>query len=210
MKRTRLTPNTEEAFQIGVEAYVYFYPLVLMDITRRQMTNIEPGKAAGGGPKNNFSHVRTFPPADFKTVVRPNFDTLYSSCWLDLTDEPLILSAPDTAGRYYLLPILDMWTDVFAVPGKRTSGTAAGDWAVVPPGWKGDLPDGVAKIQSPTPYAWIIGRTQTNGPADYDAVHNIQDGYRITPLSQWGKHPTAVPFDADPSGLIRPRHRWTK
>lgn len=199
MKRTRLTPNTEEAFQIGVEAYVYFYPLVLMDITRRQMTNIEPGKAAGSGPKNNFSHVRTFPPADFKTVVRPNFDTLYSSCWLDLTDEPLILSAPDTAGRYYLLPILDMWTDVFAVPGKRTSGTAAGDWAVVPPGWKGDLPDGVAKIQSPTPYAWIIGRTQTNGPADYDAVHNIQDGYRITPLSQWGKHPTAVPFDADPS-----------
>jgi hypothetical protein len=192
------SPTAEEAHQIGIEAYVYFYPLVTMDVTRRVMTNVPPGLKSGAGPMNQFSHIRTFPTADFKDVVRPNFDTLYSSGWLDLTKEPAIVSAPDTAGRYYLLPMMDMWTDVFAAPGKRTSGTSASHFAVVPPGWQGRLPDMVQTIQSPTRYVWIIGRTQTNGPKDYEAVHKVQDGYRITPLSQWGKRPVSDTFKADP------------
>ena len=188
-----------EAHGIGVEAYIYFYPLVLMDLTRRQLTNIEAGKMLARGPMNTFSSLPAFPPADFKEVVRPNFDTLYSSAWLDLRKGPMIVSAPDTAGRYYLLPMIDMWTDVFAVPGKRTSGTAAVHWAVVPPGWTGHLPADVKRIDASTPYVWIIGRTQTNGPKDYDAVHKVQEGYTITPLSQWGKPISPVRATIDPT-----------
>jgi hypothetical protein len=102
----------------------------MMDVTRRQMTNSEPGKQVGFGPANAFTHVRAFPPIEFKAVPWANFDTLYSLGWLDLTTEPLILSVPDTGGRYYLMPLQDMWTDVFAVPGKRTSGTGDGVGAV--------------------------------------------------------------------------------
>jgi hypothetical protein len=177
----------EEIHEIGVEAYLYLYPLVIMDVTRRQMTNIEAGRMPGRGPMNTFVHIPTFPPAEMRDVVRPNFDTLYSIAWLDLTKEPVIVSAPDTDGRYYMLPVLDMWTDVFANPGKRTTGTQEGHFALVPPGWAGTVPQGISRIDSPTGIVWIIGRTQTNGPKDYPAVHKVQAGFKITKLSSWGK-----------------------
>ncbi len=172
------------------EAYVYLYPLVTMDVTRRQALNTPAGTKPGFGPPNEFHHLRAFPPADFRGVVRPNFDTLYSSAWLDLTAGPVVLRAPDTADRYYMLPLIDMWTDVFANPGKRTTGTAAAEFVVIGPGpgHGGDLPAGVPVITSPTPYVWIIGRTQTNGPADYPAVHAVQDGYDITVLGSAPDH----------------------
>lgn len=188
-----------EAYEIGIEAYTYLYPLTIMDATRRQMVNVEAGKAFGRGPMNTFTHVPTFPPAAFRDVVRPNFDTLYSIAWLDLTKEPMVVTVPDTEGRYYMLPMLDMWTDVFACPGKRTTGTEAGRFAAVPPGWNGRLPEGVERIDAPTPYLWIIGRTQTNGPADYDAVHKVQAGYTITPLSQLGGPAQPVVAKIDPA-----------
>lgn len=188
-----------DAYEIGLDAYLYFYPLVTMDITRRQATNFEAGKVEGYGPMNSFSHMRSFPSANYTRVVRPNFDTLYSWAWLNLTDGPMIVSAPDTGGRYYILQMLDMWTDTFSAPGKRTTGTAAGDFAIVPQCWNGRLPDGVKRIDAPTPYVRVLGRTQTNGVADYEAVRRIQDGYRITPLDQWGKEPQPVNSTIDPS-----------
>jgi len=191
--------DEQEAREIAVEAYTYLYPLVTMDVTRRQATNIEAGKVVGRGPMMTITNIRTFPPAEYRDVVRPNFDTLYSAVWFDLTDGPVVLSVPDSAGRYYLLPLLDMWTDVFACPGARTTGTGSGRFALVPLGWTGMLPEGVARIDAPTPYVWMIGRTQTNGPADYDAVHGFQDGLQITPLSASGGTAQPKPFEVDPS-----------
>jgi hypothetical protein len=191
--------SAEEAQTIAQEAYVYFYPLILMDVTRKQLINLDPKVNPIGGPANAFTHVRTFPPADMRVVVRPNFDTLYSSAWLDLTGGPMVVSTADTGGRYFLLPMLDMWTDVFAVPGKRTNGTGAASFAVVPPGWSGALPPDVERINAPTTHVWIIGRTQTDGVKDYDAVHKVQDGYKITPLADWGKAPSKVEQKIDPS-----------
>jgi hypothetical protein len=96
---TQSSVSEEEAYAIGVDAYLYFYPLVTMDITRKQISNIEPGKGFGG-PMNTFVNIAAYPTADMRAVVRPNFDTLYSSGWLDLTKEPMIVSVPDTGGRY--------------------------------------------------------------------------------------------------------------
>ena len=202
------TTTEQEAHAIGVDAYVYFYPLITMDITRRQLTNASAGSGFGHGPMNTISNVPAYPAADDRVVVRPNFDTLYSVGYLDLTKEPMVVSVPDTHGRYYLLPMLDMWSDVFASPGWRTTGTQAGNFLVAPPGWRPDLrarfaeefklPAGTRRIDAPTPYVWIIGRTKTDGPADYDAVHEIQAGYKITPLSGWGKPPQPAASAPDP------------
>jgi hypothetical protein len=191
--------SAEEAQAIAVEAYVYFYPLVTMDLTRKQLINSDPKIAGIGGPPNTFDNIRAYPTADMRAVVRPNFDTLYSSAWVDLRNEPMVVSVPDTGGRYYLLPMLDMWSDVFDSPGWRTTGTKAANFLLAPPGWNGNVPQGFTRIDAPTPYVWIIGRTKTDGPADYAAVHQIQNGYKVTPLSEWGKPPVAVKQTIDPS-----------
>lgn len=191
--------SSEEARLIAQEAYIYLYPLISMDATRKQLINSDPKVNPIGGPANAFTHIRAFPTADMRAVVRPNFDTLYSTAWLDLTKGPVVVSTADTAGRYFLLPMIDMWSDVVAVPGKRTNGTGAANFAVVPPGWSGKLPAKVERIDAPTRYVWIIGRTQTNGVKDYAAVHKVQDGYRITLLEDWGRTPRKIVQKIDPS-----------
>lgn len=186
------------AFKNGVEAYLYGYPLVLMDVTKRMGT--QPNAPGPHGVINQFFNVWSFPDPEFTIIVSPNADTLYTTAFLDLSKEPVVLHVPDTQGRYYLMPMLDAWTNVFASPGKRTTGTKAGDFAIAGPGWQGTLPPGVKKIQAPTNMAWIIGRTQCNGKDDYAAVNAIQRQYTLTPLSAYGKPYTPPGFGpADPS-----------
>ena len=181
--QTRSIAQEQEALDAGVQAVIYGLPLVLMDLTMQKATNFAT-PSGFGSPANQFAHVKAFPNADFKDVVRANVDTLYSSAFLDLSKEPVVLSVPDTGGRYYLLPMMDAWSNVFASPGARTTGTKAGRFAIVGPNWAGTLPTGLTPIKAPTNLVWILGRTQTNGPSDYAAVHAIQAGYTLVPLSQ--------------------------
>ena len=177
----------EDAAAIGRDAYVYGYPLVTMEITRRVMTNAAEPKD-NHAPMGQFHHARTYPNASFRDVTAPNADTLYSTAWLDVSKEPYVLSLPDEAGRYFLMPMLDGWTNVFQVPGKRTTGTKAQSYAITGPGWKGDLPAGLVEYKSPTAIVWILGRNYCTGtPEDYKLVHAIQDKYSLVPLSAYGK-----------------------
>lgn len=191
-----------EVREIAVEAYLYTYPLVTMELTRRQVTNVAAaGQAPGRGPMNTLVHLRAYPPGSYRDVVRPNFDTLYSLAWIDVKREPMIVSIPDNKGRYYLVPMLDMWTEVFASPGSRTSGHGARHIALVAQGWRGKLPAGVERIEAPTTTVLMPGRTLTMGAADYPAVHAFQDGMRVTPLSRWGKRQGVIANPALDPGI---------
>jgi hypothetical protein len=174
--------SSDEVGEIAFEAYIYAYPLVLCELTRRASVGTQEGVAM-----NRFSHRRTFPNAAFADVVRPDADTLYSTLWFDVSKQPLAISVPDSDGRYYLLPMLDMWSDIFAAPGSRTTGTRAQSIVLADAGWLGRLPAGVTLIRSPTAVGWIIGRIQTNGAADCANVHRMQAGLTATPLSQMGR-----------------------
>lgn len=189
----------EEAAKLGVEAYIYGYPLVTMEMTRRVMTNVAAVEV-GRGPMGQFVNSRKYPSASFRDVTAPNADTLYSTAWLDLAKEPYILSLPDEDDRYFLMPMLSGWTDVFEVPGKRTTGTKAQKYAITGPGWKGAIPEGTKEYKSPTNMVWLLGRTYCTGtPEDYKAVHAIQDKYSVVPLSSYGKPYTPPKGTVDPT-----------
>jgi hypothetical protein len=195
---TRAPLPSDQISELATSAYMYVYPLIMMEITRRVSTNVADASHFGKVPMNQFGSLPAFPDATFTDVVRPNADTLYSFMWFDVSTEPLLISAPDSGGRYYLLPMLDMWTDVFASTGKRTTGTNAQLLAIAGPDWRGDLPAEAILIRSPTAIGWIVGRTQTNGKEDYDAVHKFQAGLAATPLSQWGSPYRPPPGETNP------------
>ena len=187
----------DEARRIAAEAYVYGFPLVLMATTRDVMTAVpKPNRCRA--PINQFVQMRKFPDPTFTDVVSPNADTLYSAAWIDLSREPMVLSVPAMT-RYYVMQMLDVWTNVFASPGTRTTGNGKGDFAIIGPFWSGGIPDGMKALHSRTRFILLAGRTQTNGETDFEAVNAIQDQYKLTPLSAWNKPytaPTFVPFDA--------------
>lgn len=196
--QARQPVSAEEAHEIAREAYVYAYPIVLMQVTRDVGCNVaEPTGLRA--PVNQFAHGRRFPDSTFTDVVRPNADTLYSVLSFDVSKEPIVVHIPDSGGRYYLTPWLDWWSDVFAVPGSRTTGTGPITYAIVGPKWNGKLPDGVKEYRSPTASGLLLGRTQTNGKDDYEAVRKFQDGMTAVPLSAYG-----MPY-TPPKGTVNPK-----
>ena len=196
-KAAEALAKEKEAELLAVEAYTYAYPLVTMEMTRRIMTNVATPEGTRS-PMGQFVRMRSYPDASFRDVTAPNADTLYTTTWLDVSKEPWIVSIPDMKGRYFLFPMLDGWTNVFQVPGKRTTGTGAQKYAITGPGWSGTLPPGVTEYKSPTGIVWLLGRIYCTGtPEDYKAVHAIQDKITAVPLSAYGKPYTPPAGEVD-------------
>jgi len=189
----------KESQEVAVDAYMYAYPLVTMEVTRRVLTNVEKPEGSKA-PMNQFARLRAYPPADDHSVTAPNADTLYTVAWIDVSEEPWVLSIPDMKGRYYLFPMLDAWTNVFQSPGKRTTGTKPQKYAITGPGWSGTLPAGVTEYKSPTALVWVLGRIYCTGtPEDYKAVHALQDQVALVPLSAYGQPYSPAAGTVDPS-----------
>ena len=168
----------------AAELYVYGYPLVY---NTDEIVKLSEGGSGAfldvpATGFNAFNKARSLLGPDAK-FVSPNNDTLYNGAALDLSGGPLLLHAPDTAGRYYVLQFVDAWSNNFAYTGRRSTGTAAADTLLVPTGYTGDATDGVATIEVPSALAVILGRIQVDGEADLPAVHALQDQFTLTPTS---------------------------
>ena len=188
-----------EAVQIATEAYIYGYPLVTFDMARRQQTNVAAPDAEHA-PMGQMIRMRSYPAVDNHCCAAPNADTLYTEAWLDVSKEPSILSIPDMGDRYYIVPMLDGWSEVIEVASTYTTGPKAQTYAITGPGWSGTLPDGVTQVKSPTGMVWVLGRIYSTGtPEDYKAVHALQDQFSVVPLSAYGKPYTPPPGAVDPA-----------
>jgi hypothetical protein len=189
-----------EAYLYGMESYVFGYPLVMMDVTREVLTAAAAPNAEGtAAPINHLAKMPHYVSPDFKNVVRISLNSLWTTGWVDLEKDAIVLSVPDTKDRYYVFSLMNMWTDVFGSIGKRTTGTGPGNFLIVGPNWKGTAPPNTKQtFRSPTLYAWLLAQTQVNGPDDFAAVNALQAQYKLTPLSYWGKPytpPDNVPVD---------------
>jgi len=197
-------PEGDEQFGLATDAYIYAYPLVTMEMTRRVMTNVAEPEGTRA-PMGHLIKLRHYPDAKFRDVTAPNADTLYTTAFIDVGDEPWVVSLPDLHGRYALFPMLDGWTTVFDVPGKRTTGTGAQTFIVTGPGWQGAVPEGMTHYKSPTSIVWLLGRIYCSGTSqDYAEVHKVQDEVKLSPLSAWGKNWTPPKGKVDPSIDMKP------
>jgi len=188
-----------EDFWLATDAYIYGYPLVTMEMTRRVITNVAVAEGTRA-PMGQLIKMREYPNASYRDVTAPNADTLYTTAFFDVGKEPWVLSLPNMNNRYYLMPLLDGWTTVFRVPGTRTTGGGAQTYAITGPGWTGTLPAGVKEYKSPTSIVWLLGRIYCTGtPEDYAAVHALQDQVKLVPLSAYGQSYTPPPGKVDPS-----------
>ena len=178
------------AFAAGAAAYIYGYPML------DELTTIK------GYVHNTLVNVSALATPSTTGVVSPNVDTAYSVAWIDLTQGPLVFSVPSMPDRFYTIQFMDAYTNAFAYVGSGSTGTAAGDYAIVPPGWTGTLPATVHRIQAPTNTLWLLGRTLVNSSADLPAVKAAQDGYKLTPLTAFegGARQGGVDLSSYPNG----------
>ena len=184
---------------IAVEAYIYAYPLVTVELTRRRLTNVVAPEGTQA-PMGQFARLRTYPNASYRDVTAPNADTLYTYGYFDVSKEPWVISIPDLKGRYAVFSLFDGWTTVFGDPGKRTTGTGAQTIAITGPAWSGTLPTGVKEYKSATAIALFNGKIYCTGTEeDYKLVHAVQEEITAVPLSAYGRPYTPEPGKVDPA-----------
>ncbi|WP_432586428.1 DUF1254 domain-containing protein [Streptomyces sp. HD1123-B1] len=198
-------------YALGQRAYDYGLPLLDTERLFQTSTSVNSSDGSGNGPVNQFNHLPKLvvPKPDQQSVVAPNADTLYSLAWLDLSDEPQVIHVPAIKNRFYVMEMLTPWTENFynitSHDGPRDKGThrltRGGDFAVVPPGYTGDLPAGVHRIESPYKRVWVLGRTLIRGASDTPAVNAIQKRYTVTPLSRYGR-PRTPPKPSPPDTTL--------
>jgi hypothetical protein len=187
------------AYTLGVQAYVYGFPWIYLPTLRWLWVTqpVEP-KMTPYAPINHFWNAHFLADATYRNGGSPNNDTLYSIAWVDVTKEPIILSTPAMGDRYYTFEIASMDSDNFAYVGKRTTGSGPGNYAITGPDWKGKLPRGVIALEtSRTPWVLIIGRTLVEDASDVPVVNKLQDQYRLTPMSLFGKPDAQLPESRD-------------
>ncbi|MGD6777704.1 DUF1254 domain-containing protein [Sutcliffiella horikoshii] len=190
-KRSFSSYRENYAYSLGIQAYIYGYPLVTMERTRQLQSLVKMPDNLTTTMSNVFvEYDRLFTPDD-KDVVSPNVDTIYSIAWLDLKRGPVVLNVPDTNDRYYVMQLMDAWTNNFASIGRRTTGTGAGKFAIVGPDWKGILPSGVEEVKAPTNTVWILGRILVKGEDDLDNARAIQKQFTLTTLYE-NKNPSVI------------------
>ena len=171
--------NRKDVWKTVSEAYIYAFPLVIMDATKTSSTNtVEFDPIKGKAPVNQLMHGEQLADASFNTFVSPNVDTVYSSAWDDLSDEPMVYVFPET-DRFCNVQVFDAWTNTVTVFDK------AGAYAITLSTWKGDLPEGVTRINVPTAMSWSITRTVLSGGEDQPNVRAIQENMKLLPLSSY-------------------------
>lgn len=177
----------QESYLLATDAYLWGSTLVRMEQVARQYTDLSQAQndTSYRAPLNHFGHARRLPTDEDTDMPTANRDTLYSSAIVDVSTQPMILSTPEVDDRYFVIDMFDMWHNLFKYVGTRTTGTSAQKIMIVPPGWQGDVPEGVMLVEAPTTKVWLWGRTQVFGEKDYPKVHEIQDHYTLTPLSMY-------------------------
>ena len=176
----------ERGYELGTKAYQYGVPVLDTRRIYRTATSVSKSDGRANGPVNRFSHARRLAEPEDRTVVAPNHDTLYSLAWLNLAHQPQVIHIPKLEDRFFVFELVSPWTENFRNIGTPTGASGGGDFAIVGPGFRGRLPEGVTKIKSPYDRVWVIGRTLIDGEADTEAVNRIQNRYRIIPLRKFG------------------------